>query len=414
MALGAGSIAFVGFNADGNDGFAFIAVDAIPAGTVIHFQDNEWGGASFNAGEGSLTWTAPATEIARGTVVELLNTSEVASRVANIGTISGGTIALGANGESIFAFIGTSATAPTTFLAAVTNNNGGFIGSTSSGLLDGTGLTAGTNALVLPGTGGADVAVYNPTTGGTSFASTGAALSAFNNAANWLTQDASSNQDADNTIPDAPFLTDPQSPLSSATISIACYAAGTMILTPQGEVPVETLAIGDALITAFGETRAIKWIGTRAYAGHFVKWNRDVLPITFRAGSIADNTPHRDLVVSPQHAMFIDDVLIPAIALVNGTSITQATSIDRIAYFHIELDSHDVIIAEGAFAETFIDDDSRAMFHNAHSFRTLYPNEPWQDAQFCAPRVEDGFEFEEVRTRLATRGETLVGRLKAA
>ncbi|XSC45560.1 hypothetical protein ACF1BQ_005560 [Bradyrhizobium sp. RDT10] len=156
MALGPGSIAFVGFNADGNDGFAFIVIDPIAAGSIIRFSDNEWNGSAiesggaFNTGEGGLTWTNGGSELAVGTIVELLNTSSASTRSANIGTISGGTIALGNSDESIYAFVGASESAPTTFLAAVTNANGGF-GSSAGGSLGGTGLAPGLTALVLPG-----------------------------------------------------------------------------------------------------------------------------------------------------------------------------------------------------------------------------------------------------------------------
>jgi hypothetical protein len=155
MALGPGSIAFVGFNADGNDGFAFIAIDPIPAGAIIRFNDNEWNGlgsgagGAFNTGEGSLTWTNGGSDLAAGTIIELLNTSSSSTRSVNVGSISGGTIALGNSGESIFSFVGADASTPTTFLTAVTNNNGGFTGATTSGLLGGTGLAAGSTALVL-------------------------------------------------------------------------------------------------------------------------------------------------------------------------------------------------------------------------------------------------------------------------
>src|SRR5262249_50672298 len=174
MALGPGSIAFIAFNADGNDGFAFIAIDAIPAGTVIRFNDNEWNGSAigaggaFNTGEGSLTWTNGGTDLAPGTIVELLNTSSATTRSVNIGTLSGGTISIGNSDESVFSFIGPDASTPTAFLTAITNNNGGFDG-TDSGSLGGTGLVAGSTALVLPGTGGADVATYNPATPRTTF-----------------------------------------------------------------------------------------------------------------------------------------------------------------------------------------------------------------------------------------------------
>lgn len=224
MALTAGSIAFIGFNADGNDGFAFIVIDTIDPGQVIHFSDNEFDGSVFNTGEGGFSWTNGAAALTAGTIVEFLNTS--ATKSVNIGTVSAGSLALGNSGESIYAFVGPSlaattvATAPTAFLAAVTNNNGGFSGATTSGLLTNTGLTAGSTALVLPGTGGADVAAYNPATAGSTFATRAAALTAFNTGANFVTQDASGDQDADNVSPDAPFLTDAQSPIAGVTFTI--------------------------------------------------------------------------------------------------------------------------------------------------------------------------------------------------
>src|SRR5262249_45007371 len=121
---------------------------------------------------------------------------------------------------------------PTAFLTAVTNNNGGFNGATTSGLLGGTGLVAGTTALVLPGTGGADVATYNPATAGTSFSTNAAANAAFNTTANWVAQDAAGDQDADNLVPDAPFLTDPQSPIAGVTFSIGAVLPTLSISDP--------------------------------------------------------------------------------------------------------------------------------------------------------------------------------------
>jgi hypothetical protein len=74
-----------------------------------------------------------------------------------------------------------------------------------------------------------------------------------------------------------------------------------------------------------------------------------------------------------------------------------------VEYFHIELDTHDVIIAEGALSESFIDDDSRGMFHNAHEYRTLYTDAPAALARYCAARLDDGYEVETIRQRLALR-----------
>jgi autotransporter passenger strand-loop-strand repeat protein len=182
-----------------------------------------------------------------------------------------------------------------------------------------------------------------------------------------------------------------------------CYCPGTLIQTETGEVPIEQLAIGDRVTTAGGQHRAIRWIGRRAYSGRFAAGQKQILPIRIAAGALADGLPRRDLMVSPLHAMFLDGVLIPASALVNGVSVVQLERVDSVEYVHLELDSHDVILAEGAPSETFIDDHSRGMFHNAPEYRQLYPDAAIVPAQYCAPRVEDGALLEAVRARLAQR-----------
>ncbi len=185
------------------------------------------------------------------------------------------------------------------------------------------------------------------------------------------------------------------------TVEVPCFLAGTLILTSQGEVPVEHLAVGDTIVTAFGQSRPVRWIGTRSYAGRFLAANPCAHPIRFRNGSLGGCLPYHDLLVSPEHAMFLNGLLIPARCLVNGSTIVQERGLERVDYFHIELDSHDVLLAEGAPSESYLDDDSRGMFHNASEFATLYPDAP-APGRFCAPRVEHGVELEAIRQRLAT------------
>jgi hypothetical protein len=189
--------------------------------------------------------------------------------------------------------------------------------------------------------------------------------------------------------------------------STPCYCRGTLIAAACGPKCVEALEIGEKVMTMSGAMRPIKWIGRRSYAGRFIMGREDILPICIRAGALADNVPKRDLWISPHHAVYLEGVLIEVKDLVNGVSVVQAERVDKVEYFHIELESHDVIIAEGALSETFIDDDSRAMFHNAHDYDTLYAEEHTAPAHYCAPRVDEGYEVEAVRQRLAQRAGLL-------
>ena len=186
-----------------------------------------------------------------------------------------------------------------------------------------------------------------------------------------------------------------------------CYCRGTLILTERGEMPVEELAIGDRVVTLSREAKPIKWIGRRSYSGRFVMGRKNILPVCIKAGALADNVPKRDLWISPNHAMYFDradgGVLVEAKDIGNGVSIVRAESIEHVEYFHVELETHDVIVAEGALSETFIDDDSRGMFHNAHEYRRLYAEEQVAPAHYCAPRVDEGYELEAIRQRIALR-----------
>src|SRR5436190_8171069 len=178
-----------------------------------------------------------------------------------------------------------------------------------------------------------------------------------------------------------------------------CYCRGTSIATENGEVPVERLRIGDRVITRSAPARPIRWIGRRSYAGRFALGQREILPICVKRSALDNDVPRRDLWISPNHAMYLDGVLIEAKDLVNGVSVYQAEAVDEIEYFHIEFDSHDAIIAEGAWSESFINDDNRGLFHNAHEYEALYPDDIEMSAQYCAARLDSGIEVERARQK---------------
>ena len=185
------------------------------------------------------------------------------------------------------------------------------------------------------------------------------------------------------------------------TSSIACFVRGTRIAVPGGETAVEALASGDLVLTAAGLARPVRWIGTRSYAGRFLAANPRLHPVRIRAGALGVGLPRRDLLVSPSHAMLLDGVLVPAACLVDGASIVLERGLRDVDYFHVELDTHDVILAEGAATESFVDCDSRGIFQNAATFTG-----PAGPAGSCAPRLEAGHAVEAIRRRLRLIGAT--------
>ena len=188
--------------------------------------------------------------------------------------------------------------------------------------------------------------------------------------------------------------------LTEGYLNPACYLAGTLILTADGEVPVEELAAGDHVITGDGAATVIKWIGRRSYGARWAARNPGVTPIRFRAGCLGDGLPRRDLLVSAKHAMLVGGYLVAAEDLVNGLTIDRETGHGDIHYVHIELDRHDVVLAEGALSETFVDDGSRGCFQNAAECGERAAADDAEPV-FCAPRISDGYALEAIRQRIA-------------
>ncbi|HLB98496.1 MAG TPA: Hint domain-containing protein, partial [Acetobacteraceae bacterium] len=139
------------------------------------------------------------------------------------------------------------------------------------------------------------------------------------------------------------------------TAEAPCFRGGTHIMTDRGDVAVEDLAVGDLVPTVLGGTAApIIWIGRRQVdCAHHPK-TRQVWPIRVAAGAFGPGQPHTDLFLSPDHAVYVNEVLIPVKHLINGSTIVQVP-VERVTYYHIELPRHDVLLAEGLPAESFLD-----------------------------------------------------------
>ncbi len=173
--------------------------------------------------------------------------------------------------------------------------------------------------------------------------------------------------------------------------AIPCYAAGTHILTICGEILVEDLVAGDIAVLHDGTTAPISWIGHRSVntTRHPRPW--DVCPIRVRADALGRFLPHHDLVLSPDHALYMEGNLVPVRYLLNGVTIVQEETAE-VTYFHVELPQHAVLIAEGAPAESYLDTGNRSSFANggkAMAIHADFARTVW-DEKGCAPVVRNG------------------------
>ncbi|WP_210115087.1 Hint domain-containing protein [Roseovarius aestuariivivens] len=167
-----------------------------------------------------------------------------------------------------------------------------------------------------------------------------------------------------------------------------CFAAGTLIATRDGERAVETLQIGDVVMTEDGRDVPVKWIGRQTVHKLFTPAER-FEPVRVAADALGAGVPHSDLVLTADHALVLDGLAINAGALVNGTTITldpRDSLPERVTYYHVETENHDVILANGAPAETYIDYIGRRAFDNHAEYLALYGDEP-VIAEMPLPRV---------------------------
>jgi len=192
-------------------------------------------------------------------------------------------------------------------------------------------------------------------------------------------------------------------------ITPPCFRAGTRIMTERGPVAVEDLVPGDRVVTQGpgGEAlRPVRWIGHRAVDCARHPDPEKVWPIRVRAHAFARGVPSRDLWLSPDHALYLDGVLVPVKHLVDGEAISRHP-VDHVRYYHVELPTHDVLLAEGLPCESYLDSGDRANFDNGGGVIRLHPDfarAVW-DAGGCAPLHVTGAVIERTRTMLLARAQ---------
>lgn len=196
-------------------------------------------------------------------------------------------------------------------------------------------------------------------------------------------------------------------------VQLACFATGTLLDTPDGPLPVEALQQSTLLLTANGAVRPIRWVGWRLLDFRRHPRPAAAQPIRIRSGAFGDLVPRRDLLISPDHAILIDGVLIPIRLLMNGATISREDTCQSVTYYHVELATHDVILAEGLAAESYLDTGNRSIFENAGLPLTLHPDlnaahgQRRRETESCRELLTDPARVHPIWQRLADRSRDL-------
>jgi hypothetical protein len=182
-------------------------------------------------------------------------------------------------------------------------------------------------------------------------------------------------------------------------VPLVCFGKGTLIATLRGGVPVERLAVGDRVeVLRSSHSEPVVWLGYRTVDCARHPEPRKVWPVRITAGAFGPGRPARNLWLSPDHAVFVNDVLIPVKYLINGASIAQVPR-KTMTYYHVELLRHSVLLAEGLPTESYLDTGDRSNFVNGNGPIAIYPDfasRIW-DAEGCAPLVVTGPELAATR-----------------
>ncbi len=173
---------------------------------------------------------------------------------------------------------------------------------------------------------------------------------------------------------------------------MACFAHGTRLLTPSGYKPVQGFAPGDPIITRAGAKKPVRWIGRRV-VDIGVRAPAGCRPVIVRQNALAPGVPSRAIRLSPAHALFIEGVLVPVMHLLNGATVLPDRATGPVTYYHLELDRHELVMADGLLLETYLDTGNRGQFEHEAGTRG-------KATQSCAPLITGGPKLAQLRRQL--------------
>uniref|UniRef100_UPI002265E4F5 Hint domain-containing protein n=2 Tax=Neokomagataea TaxID=1223423 RepID=UPI002265E4F5 len=188
----------------------------------------------------------------------------------------------------------------------------------------------------------------------------------------YTTETSNNNASTTTSTGDASFT------INGDTITLVCFLGGTEIRTPLGVQTVESLKIGDEVLTYDWRNNAevvekLTWVGTQksVFRPHLPD-DEAGYPVRILAGAISDNVPSHDLLVTPEHCLFFDGMFVPARMLVNGKSIQYDYSLTNYSVYHIETAKHSVLWSQGMLSESYLDTGNRRNFAQHGPLATLY------------------------------------------
>ncbi|GBQ19609.1 tail fiber protein [Acetobacter cibinongensis] len=203
---------------------------------------------------------------------------------------------------------------------------------------------------------------------------------------------------------------------NSVTLQVsdaACFCKGSLIRTSKGDTPIEDIQIGDVVAVYYdntinGAVRRVTWVGySHTVVRSHLPDDQAGYPVRLLKDAIAGGIPYKDMLITPEHCLFLDGQFVPVRMLVNGRSIFFDKSITSYTYYHIETEKHSVIMADGVMTESYLDTGNRSAFRQNGSVVSIgaHRHLSWEEA--AAPLNTSRFFVEPLFQKLTSRAETL-------